>query len=154
MDRVRETLFAWLAPSIDGANVLDLFAGTGALGIEALSRGARHATLVERDRAVAAALRATVRGLGAEAECAVVAGAAEPWLRRQRDWRWDVAFVDPPFGSGAAPAVLALLRDRAVTVYLEEAAARPTPTVGWQALKERRAGACRFRLLRPCEALH
>lgn len=149
MDRVRETLFAWLGVSVQGAAVLDLFAGTGALGLEALSRGARHATLVERNPAVAAALRTAVKGLGAERECDVVVRAAVPWLRRQADWRWDIAFLDPPFGSAAAPAALELLRGRGATVYLEDAAGRPTPTVGWETLKEGRAGACLFRLLRP-----
>ena len=154
MDRVRETLFAWLGPDIAGANVLDLFAGTGALGLEALSRGARHATFVERDPGVAAALRTAVRQFGAEADCEVIAHSAEPWLKRQHEWRWDFAFLDPPFGSGAAPRVLALLRERDVTVYLEEAATGETPTVGWRTLKEGRAGACRFRLLHFGEAVH
>lgn len=154
MDRVRETLFAWLGPRIAGANVLDLFAGTGALGFEALSRGARHATFVERDPGVAAALRTAVRRLGAEADCDVIVRPAEPWLKRQREWRWDFAFLDPPFGSGAAPRVLELLRERPVTVYLEEAAGADTPTLGWQTLKEGRAGACRFRLLHLGEAVH
>src|SRR5436190_9613496 len=64
-DRIRETLFNWLAPSIPGARALDLYAGTGALGIEAWSRGAREVVLVERERALADALRDTVARLGA-----------------------------------------------------------------------------------------
>ena len=150
MGRVRETLFAWLAPTLPGARVLDLFAGTGALGFEALSRGAAHATFVERDRGIAQALRASAQRLGAEADCAAVAVAsASAWLQRQREWHWDIAFVDPPFASRAAPPVLALLHTRDVTVYLEDSSEMPTSLSGWAALKESRVGACRFRLLQP-----
>ena len=150
MGRVRETLFAWLGPTLPGARVLDLFAGTGALGFEALSRGAAHATFVERDRGVAQGLRASAQRLGAEADCAAVAVAsASAWLQRQREWKWDVAFVDPPFASRAAAPVLALLQTRNVTVYLEESNDQRAGLSGWEALKEGRVGACRFRLLRP-----
>jgi 16S rRNA (guanine966-N2)-methyltransferase len=95
-DRVREALFSILGP-LDGARVLDLFAGSGALGLEALSRGAGEAVLVERAPAALKALRANVEALGASAE--VVAGDARAYLRaaRERGAEYDLVFLDPPY---------------------------------------------------------
>jgi 16S rRNA (guanine966-N2)-methyltransferase len=122
--RLRQTLFDWLAPVIDGARVLDAFAGTGALGIEALSRGAREAVFFERDPGRARALVADLARLHQDGvsevrtvdTLAALAGApAQPF---------DVAFVDPPFDAGAWTATLALLAARgwlrpAAWVYVE-----------------------------------
>ncbi|SFK30108.1 16S rRNA (guanine(966)-N(2))-methyltransferase RsmD [Lysobacter sp. cf310] len=104
-DRVRETLFNWLIPALPGARVLDLFAGTGALGLEALSRGAAAATLVERDPALAAALRATAARLPGGDAAQVVQADALAWLGGQADGGYDLAFVDPPFAAGLWDAV-------------------------------------------------
>ncbi|MDR0183260.1 16S rRNA (guanine(966)-N(2))-methyltransferase RsmD [Lysobacter arvi] len=105
-DRVRETLFNWLMPMLPGARVLDLFAGSGALGFEALSRGAAGAVLLERDPALAAALRATAARLPG-GEAATVANAdALAWLDTQPPGGFDLAFVDPPFAAGLWEAVL------------------------------------------------
>ncbi|UPG93518.1 16S rRNA (guanine(966)-N(2))-methyltransferase RsmD [Luteibacter aegosomatissinici] len=93
-DRVRETLFNWLQPVIGGARCLDLFAGTGALGIEALSRGAAMVTFVERDARLAAALRANLARLKVQA--AVVGDDAVRWLKAGGKPA-DVVFMDPPF---------------------------------------------------------
>ena len=96
-DRAKVTLFNWLAPTLPGTRVLDLFAGTGALGLEALSRGAAAATLVERDRRVARLLAEQCASLAA-ADATVVCGSALPWLSRQPpDARWDIVFLDAPF---------------------------------------------------------
>lgn len=98
-DRAKVTLFNWLGPALADSHVLDLFAGTGALGLEALSRGAARATLVERDPKVARLLAAQCASLAA-ADAAVVCGSALPWLARQpSDVRWDVVFLDAPFGA-------------------------------------------------------
>ena len=155
MDRVRETLFNWLGTDVQGTRVLDLFAGTGALAFEALSRGARFATLIEREPRTANALRAQANRLNAACEIHNVP--ALPWLRRQTAWHWDIVFVDPPFerprsdlGSQRSPAwaeALHLLRDRETTVYVESRSATEIP--GWTTIKQSRAGDCRFRLLRP-----
>ncbi len=158
MDRVRETVFNWLDTDIEGARVLDLFAGTGALAFEALSRGAAFATLVEHDQRTASALRAQAARL--HAVCEIHNVPALPWLRRQPEWRWDIVFVDPPFErpqrmrgghasgrSSPAAKVLALLRQYDTTVYLESRSATDIP--GWTTIKQSRAGDCRFRLLRP-----
>lgn len=98
-DRVREALFSMLA-DMQGARVLDLFAGTGALGIEALSRGAAHVVFVERSSAALVALRANLADLGIGAEQTEVrAGEALAALRtaRERDETYDLVFVDPPY---------------------------------------------------------
>jgi len=116
-DRVRESLFSILGP-LDGARVLDLFAGTGALGIEALSRGAAHATFVERDRRALEALRRNLEPLGLEADAVrVVAGDARRHLRdaAARGEAYDLVLLDPPYGdagrlgpalSGGLPSLL------------------------------------------------
>ena len=96
-DRVRETLFNWLRPDLHDAVVLDLFAGTGALGFEALSNGAAHATFVEQDKQIARALDAARDLLGANAE--IERADASRWLERHADRTFDVIFLDPPFAT-------------------------------------------------------
>ena len=96
-DRVRETLFNWLAPVVSGAVVLDAFAGAGALGFEAASRGAGTVTLVERDPRVAAMLRSQAEELASADSLRVVAADALAWLREQPQSRFDLVFIDPPY---------------------------------------------------------
>jgi 16S rRNA (guanine966-N2)-methyltransferase len=98
-DRVRETLFNWLAPYLPGAKVVDVFAGTGALGLEALSRGAADAVLIERDPALASSLRSILARLEDGGRGRVVQADAMAWLAGQSG-TFDVAFVDPPFAAG------------------------------------------------------
>ncbi len=146
-DRVRETLFNWLGQRLDGLACLDLFAGSGALGFEALSRGARRVVMVERDRRVAAGLRGSAAELGA-AEAEIVESEALEYLKRAGE-AFDVAFVDPPYGSGLAEAALAMLPARlapGARVYVESDAAF---AIGppWRVLREDRAGAVRYALL-------
>ncbi len=99
-DRVRETLFNWLMPKLPGARVLDLFAGSGALGLEAVSRGAASAQLVERDPALVAALRGVVGKLGAAEQIQVSHADAVHWLDNAVPVQADVVFLDPPFAAG------------------------------------------------------
>lgn len=105
-DRVRETLFNWLAPVLPGARVLDLFAGSGALGLESVSRGAAAAVLVERDPALAATLRELAGRLDGAEGVEVVQADALRWLST-RPGPFDIAFLDPPFASDAWQAALA-----------------------------------------------
>jgi 16S rRNA (guanine966-N2)-methyltransferase len=99
-DRVKQTLFAVLEPDLRDAAVLDVFAGSGAAGIEALSRGARHATFVERDRAAARVIEDNLRRTHLAARATVVRADAVAWLtaRGAPVEPWDVAIVDPPYG--------------------------------------------------------
>ena len=109
--RVKEALFSILSDRIAGAVVLDLFAGTGALGFEALSRGAAHATFVEAHRPTAAALRSASRDLGLGERTTVVALAAER-AARLLDSRYDLVFADPPYAQPFPAAVFSALRER------------------------------------------
>ena len=144
--RVRETLFNWLGQRLDGLDVLDLFAGSGALGFEALSRGAARAVLVERDREVAAGLRAAALDLEAKG-AQVIEADSLAFLRLSVD-RFDVVFVDPPYGSGLAERALAELPARLkphARVYVESDAA-VAAGAPWHMLREGRAGAVRYAL--------
>src|SRR6185369_1703329 len=108
-DRVRETLFNWVGPTMAGARVLDLFAGTGALGLEALSRGAAAVTLVEQQRVAVSALQQTVQRLGVP-EVRIVAADALSFLASDKG-QYDLILLDPPFAAGLlAPAVQAIVR--------------------------------------------
>lgn len=93
-DRLRETLFDILAPRIEGASFLDAYAGTGAVGIEALSRGARHVTFLEKDRFAIETIRENLAALGLERRATVLKGAALLALARLRA---DIVFLDPPY---------------------------------------------------------
>ena len=144
-DRVRETLFNWLASVVHGARVLDLFAGSGVLGFEALSRGAASAVLVERDRDAARQLRDSAAALGADA-AEVVEGDALAWLGPGRG-SFDVVFLDPPFGTGLLEQALDRL-DRpgllspGACIYLERPAGEGPPALpsGWVLHRSGRAG--------------
>ena len=143
-DRVRETLFNWLGQSLDDLSCLDLFAGSGALGFEALSRGASRVVMVERDRKVAAGLRESGRELGATG-LDVVESDALAYLARAGE-RFDVAFVDPPFASNLAASSLDALRPRlnaGARVYVESGA-ELEPGDRWRVLRHDRAGAVRY----------
>jgi 16S rRNA (guanine966-N2)-methyltransferase len=151
-DRVRETLFNWLAAALPGARVLDLFAGTGALGLEALSRGARQATFVERDARVAGQLAANLATLGAAERGRVVTGEAAAFLAGPPT-PCSLVFLDPPFRQGLAePCCAALeagwLSDDAF-IYLEtEAGSEPAVPTTWRLHREVRAGDSHGRLYR------
>ena len=153
-DRVRETLFNWLQPVIAGARCLDLFAGSGALGIEALSRGARQAVFVERSPEAARALGAQLERLGAGARGEVHCRDAQAFLRGAAV-PFDVVFLDPPFGSRLLPDVLPLLEERGWVapggrVYVESARADGAPPLphGWTLLRSKSAGEVGYHLAR------
>lgn len=102
-DRVREALFNILGQALDGEAVLDLYAGTGACGLEAISRGAARAVFVESDPRVAAAIRKAAAAFGVEREARIVIGRVEDVLDRERlSGPFDVVFADPPYAAGTA----------------------------------------------------
>ena len=145
-DRVRETLFNWLGQWLDGHSCLDLFAGSGALGFEAASRGAARVVMVESDRTAFSALQAAREAIGARA-VELVHDEALAYLGRAGE-RFDVVFLDPPFGQNALPAVLERLTPRLADrarVYVE--AALPCgPGGAWEELKRSRAGHVSYQL--------
>jgi len=146
-DRVRETLFNWLGQRLDGLACLDLFAGSGALGFEAASRGAARVVMVENDRAAFLALEEARKAIGFSA-VELIRGDAFDYLVRS-DGVFDVVFLDPPFGQNALAAALERLPRRLAPrarVYLEA----PEPLeagAGWGELKRARAGQVSYQLL-------
>lgn len=151
-ERVRETLFNWLQPVVDGATCLDLFAGTGALGLEALSRGAHRATFVERDATAAVALRANLARLKQPDGCVVAADVAA-WLRGVGTPH-DLVFIDPPFALDLWTATAGALEAGGwlsphAWIYVECARATawqpPTP---WHVHRQGVAGEVAFTLYR------
>ncbi|MGE5616976.1 MAG: 16S rRNA (guanine(966)-N(2))-methyltransferase RsmD [Bacillota bacterium] len=145
-DRVRETLFNWLGQHLDGLSCLDLFAGSGALGFEALSRGAKRVVMVERERAALEGLRESSARLGAR-NLEIVAADALRFLERPGE-RFDVAFVDPPYSENLVTRVLDRLPPRlnaGARVYAESAG-RIALEAPWKKLREDRAGAVHYSL--------
>jgi 16S rRNA (guanine966-N2)-methyltransferase len=151
-DRVRETLFNWLSPHMAGARVLDLFAGTGALGLEAASRGASEVTLVESQRAAQAALRETLQRL-ALPKVNLVATDALLFLESGAG-QYEVIFLDPPFAAGLlAPALAAIQRRGRLApggfCYVEQPreSAPPELPEGWTLHRSGHAGEVGYHLL-------
>lgn len=150
-DRNRETLFNWLAPLIEGAHCVDLFAGSGSLGIEALSRGAREVDFVESNLRVALNLQRNIDLLEAGERAHIHRAEAAAWIQRCTDTAWDVVFIDPPFRRDLLLPVLGQLAGHLADphrVYIEhESNAPPALPQGWQVLRERRAGQVTYKLL-------
>jgi 16S rRNA (guanine966-N2)-methyltransferase len=144
---VRETLFNWLGQDLTGLACLDLFAGSGALGFEAASRGASRIVMIESDRVALRTLEASRAALGAT-QVHIIGSGAEDYLERARE-RFDVVFLDPPFRQNAVPGLLALLPrvlKAAARVYAECASPVEAPA-GWCELKRSRAGGVSYQLL-------
>lgn len=151
-DRVRETLFNWLQTHIAGARCLDLFAGSGALGIEALSRGASAVTFVDREPQVGRHLTQTLQRLGATG-ATVRSEDAVRFLQRAPE-PFEVIFLDPPFASTLLQAVFARLPQGWLApeahIYVECASDVPLPplSAGWSVYRSRQAGQVGYHLLR------
>ena len=152
-DRVRETLFNWLAAVVPGSRCLDLFAGSGALGLEALSRGAATATFIERDRENAASLRETA-ALLAPGRATVLQADALTWLGGPPTLH-DIAFLDPPFDGGHLAGAMRLLESGGwlapeAFIYIETRASPRAPELpaGWISHRSGRAGAVGYHLAR------
>lgn len=154
-DRVRETLFNWLAPVILGAHCLDLFAGSGALGFEALSRGATHAILVEKDTAATALLKQNGALLRTE-RAQIIQTDASQWLNTFTPEKpFDVVFLDPPFAADLLQHCCDLLQrpgllSKNSLVYIETDRHQSPPITPptWDLFREKTAGQVCYRLYR------
>src|SRR5271168_1520257 len=153
-DRVRETLFNWLQHSIADTRVLDLFAGSGALGLEALSRGAREAVFVEQFPAAARTLQEQLVRFGAAGKGRILEMGAARFLRNPGE-PFDIAFLDPPFGTNALAEYIPLLDGGewlkvGGLVYLENERAAGVPVLPgyWELLKSKSAGEVGYHLAR------
>lgn len=153
-DRIRETLFNWLSPHVHGARCLDLFAGSGALGLEALSRGAIHCDFVDSASQVIATVQRHLKSLAAIERGSCHHCSAQQFLDVASE-PYDIVFIDPPFSLRLAPTVLLALEQRRLVhehslVYVETAAAEQRPNVPahWSLHREKRAGDVAYRLFR------
>ena len=154
-DRIRETLFNWLGPHLHNAKCLDLFAGSGALGIEALSRGAAHCDFVDADREAITAVGRHLNTLNAT-ECSTVSCDIAAHYLHQTNDTWDIVFVDPPFDARLGESTLTLLADsdrlaEASRVYFETSRSQPEPVPEglYDVLREKTTGDVCYRLLSP-----
>ena len=151
-DRVRETVFNWLQPQLPGAHCLDLFAGSGALGLEALSRGAAHCDFVDTSSASLRQIEQHLAVLGANDRGHCHRGSAEAFLRSTRHG-YHVVFVDPPFGEDLVGPSCDLLASRRLLVddarvYVETGSREPLPVTppGWTLHRDKTAGGVAYRL--------
>lgn len=152
-DRIRETLFNWLAPHIRGVHCLDMYAGTGALGIEALSRGAGAALFIEKNPTVARVLRDTLATLDCD-DAEVITGNAANVVKSLPD-TFDLVFLDPPFDGPRLQDLCTLLEKSGVLaesalIYMEMDKRQSPPELpsGWLTDKEQTAGHVRYVLAR------
>ncbi len=149
-DRVRETLFNWLAPHIEGARCLDAFAGSGALGLEALSRGAAHCQFLDAQRSACDAIRSNL-SLLACSSAQVSEASALSWLPQCSE-RFDIVFIDPPFADELYQPVFSLLQAHELIhsnslIYVESDRRTPMAApAGFAVLKDKTAGQTRYQL--------
>ena len=156
-ERVRETLFNWLAPRIHAARCLDAYAGTGALGLEALSRGARSVDFVERSGVAAKQLRRNIAVLNAQGAVVIQATALD-YLRETAVGPYDLVFLDPPFAADLLEETCRLLAQRHLLaenalVYLELPKKSDEVRLpdGWHVKKNKSAGNVRYMLVSPSD---
>lgn len=150
-DRIRETVFNWLTPTIEGARCLDLFAGSGALSFEALSRGAAHCTALELQDAAVSQLRDSATVLAAHDLRVVQTDSLQYLENNVAEWQYDLAFVDPPFDTPLLSSACALLERGQwlavnAKIYCELSAADNSfvPPPNWQLLREKISGGVRY----------
>jgi len=154
-DRVRETLFNWLAMYVPGGRCLDLFSGSGALGFEALSRGATHVTLIDNSAVVIRQLRQNIQDLKIQ-NAELITGSAPDWLEKRSsdlEVQFDVVFIDPPFRQQLAEQCCLLLEQKSMLannamIYVETEKERTNPMVpdNWELYREKTAGQVTYRL--------
>ena len=153
-DRVRETLFNWLQNDIYGARCLDLFAGSGALGLEALSRGAAHCTFIETHAATRKQLEENLSVLKTD-KGLVINSDALRYLQQSTD-SFDIIFLDPPFNANLWLPTLELITEKKLLaprgkIYIETPSQQPALALAthWDVLREKKAGDVRYQLITP-----
>jgi len=153
-DRVRETLFNWLQNDLPGAHCLDLFAGSGALGFEAASRGAASVILLEKQKRAADTLTANISALKAQ-HIKLLQCDALSWLNSKPSGRFDIVFIDPPFDSDYLAQIITLLENlpslsESACIYLETDSKQALPALpdNWRVVREKKAGQVRYYLVR------
>ncbi len=153
-DRVRETLFNWLQNDIPGARCVDLFAGSGALGFEAASRGAASVVMLELQAQAAKLLAENIQTLAAD-NIEMIRQDALQWITQQAAESWDIVFIDPPFDSDLLEKACSLLEQQGclsehACIYLETASQRGLPELppSWQVVREKKAGQVGYYLVR------
>ena len=150
-DRVRETLFNWLMHEINATTCLDLYTGSGALGLEALSRGASHVTMIDQDKNVTRQLSHSLKSLNADAPSfSIINDRALNWLASCTE-QFDIVFIDPPFATGELEQACQLVAERNIAakfVYLESnvsADEHDLPS-SWRSQRQKRAGSVHYSL--------
>ena len=153
-ERIRETLFNWLATEICGSHCLDPFAGTGALAFEALSRGAASAMLIDKSARAVEALKSSAALLEAD-NARIECTDGLSLMRQKATRRYDIVFLDPPFAEDIVEECCRLLQSNGwladgAAVYIEQQESRPLPELprGWTINKENKAGNVRYMLAR------
>jgi len=148
-DRVRETVFNWLVPYLGNATCVDLFAGSGALGLEAASRGAAHVDLVELNKTAYLAIQAHLTTLKAD-NCAVFLSTAQQFIKKSQS-RYDIVLMDPPYLADLWTEIAFLLEESTLlmpscVIYLECPAKQMLPNLplNWQLIKDKKAGDVRY----------
>ena len=155
-DRIRETLFNWLQNSISDASCLELFAGTGALSIEALSRGADHVTIVDQSAAIIGSIRSNLEVLCEdEARYDCIEADAVNWIQHQEGRAWDIIFLDPPFDSDSLTTILPIIADQRLLqpdghIYIESPKSLDSSELppGWEIARKKQASNVHYCLCR------
>jgi len=151
-DRIRETLFNWLQADVIGAKCLDLFAGSGALGFEALSRGAAYVHFIDTHQQVISQLKANAKTLGVD-NCGFWQSDAISFLNQAQQEKFELVFLDPPFQKDFLPQCIQALENSSALqigtkIYIEmEKSAQITLPENWQILKNKKAGQVNYTLL-------
>lgn len=153
-DRTRETLFNWLAPVINGSVCLDLFAGSGALGFEALSRGARHVTMLEMAMPVFRQLQQNADLLGETEHTELLHQSALSWIEQSTDRQFDVIFIDPPFKENLLEQIIEKLINQNMVkpsgfIYVERDKGQQLPDFphGYSVIRDKTAGQVAYSLI-------
>ncbi len=153
-DRVRETLFNWISPYIPGARCLDLFTGSGALGLEALSREASTVTFIDLSPSAISSIKANLQTLQAT-NAEIVCTDSVKWLRNanSNEAAYDIIFIDPPFRCDLVPQCVSLLESSSllkvgthIYVEIEKETTQPNFPQSWQLHREKEAGQVRYML--------